>query len=168
MEIEFSEDKPFEVKNSVGILLFMIIFGIILFVSSLSSNDGLPLVYKLYFVFPAVAGIIGLIFRQPLIIVDKNGIIASGRRITNWANFAAADFRERPLVGRYNDNFLLLVEYSKPNFPGYFVSTITLTNTENKSEEAVLAAIKFFYNNYRDKHQGADKPAFVMPTVLEK
>ena len=168
MEIEFSEDIPFEVKNSVGILLFMILCSTVLFIASLSSPDGLPVVAKLYLAFPAIAGIIGLIFRQPLIIVDKNGIIASGQRITRWENFVSADFTDNMVAGSYKDNFCLLVEHSKPNFPGCFVSTIALTNTENMSEEAVLAAIKFFYDKYRETHPAANKPAFVMPTVLEK
>ena len=149
MAEQSSEDVPFVVKNSTGILIFIMVFCGFLFISSIPYGfNNVALVGGLL---PALASIAGLINHKPLIIVDKNGIYASGRFITDWKHFAHAGIGEVQVTASFADHFILYIEYSKDGIEGYFKSSIALTNTENKSEEAVVAAIEFFYNNYKSK-----------------
>ena len=148
----FSEDQPFVVKNSIGILLVIMIFSGMIFISSIPY--GLNYYAITLGLVPALVSITGLIVHKPVIIVDRTGIYASGRFITDWSHFVHAGFTEIPVTGGYKDNFVLIVEYSKAGIEGYFRSTIALTDTENKSEEAVVAAINFFFNNNKVKSKG--------------
>ena len=47
------------------------------------------------------------------------------------------------------DNFILVVEYRKGELKQGIRHKIPLTNTQNKSEEDVLEAVKFFWNEFR-------------------
>ncbi|NOT50679.1 MAG: hypothetical protein HOP10_05335 [Chitinophagaceae bacterium] len=81
--------------------------------------------------------------------INKNGIFQDGKLITDWSNFLRAWLGQKEKTGIFNikDNFLLIVEYKK-NGKG-FRHKIPLTNTQNKSEEDVLAAVNFFWKIYR-------------------
>lgn len=81
--------------------------------------------------------------------INKNGIYQDGRSVTSWANFIKAyiDQKEKKTFFSIQDNFILVVEYKKEGKG--FRHKIPLTNTQNKSEEEVLAAVKFFWNEYR-------------------
>ena len=81
--------------------------------------------------------------------VNKSGIYQGGKLVTNWSNFLRAYLAQKEKTGFFNikDNFLLVVEY-KRDHKG-FRHRIPLTNTQNKSEEDVLAAVNFFYRVYK-------------------
>lgn len=78
--------------------------------------------------------------------VNKKGIYQDEKLITNWPGFLNAyiDQRKTKLV-TVQDNFMLVVEYKKDDSEKGFRKKIPLTNTQNKSEEDVLAAVKFFW-----------------------
>lgn len=81
--------------------------------------------------------------------INKNGIYQDGKLLTGWSNFLKAYLGQKEKTGFINlkDNFLLIVEYKKDNKG--FRHRIPLTNTQNKSEEDVLAAVNFFYKVYK-------------------
>jgi hypothetical protein len=81
--------------------------------------------------------------------VNKKGIYHHGKLITDWPNFLSAfiDQKEKKRIIEIQDNFLLIVEYRKGNKGLRY--KIPLTNTQNKAEEEVLAAVIFFWRQYR-------------------
>jgi hypothetical protein len=72
--------------------------------------------------------------------------------ITNWDNFINAFIDQKKVLLTIQDNFILVVEYKKDFNPGKgFRKQIPLTNTQNQSEEDVLAAVTFFWKeHFRD------------------
>ena len=83
--------------------------------------------------------------------INKNGIYQDEKLVTGWANFLKAHITQKEKTGIINiqDNFLLVIEYKKTGFQQGFRHRIPLTNTQNKSEEEVLEAVIFFWNEYR-------------------
>ncbi|HQX74372.1 MAG TPA: hypothetical protein PK298_15800, partial [Chitinophagaceae bacterium] len=57
--------------------------------------------------------------------------------------------KEKTGIFNIVDNFILVVEYTRDGSPEGFRRKIPLTNTQNKSEEEVLEAVKFFWSVYR-------------------
>lgn len=84
--------------------------------------------------------------------VNKTGIYYQEELLTGWANFHNAFIDQKEKSGFFNikDNFLLVVEYRNMEQQKGFRKKIPLTNTQNKSEEEVLEAIKFFWNQYNN------------------
>ena len=83
--------------------------------------------------------------------INKNGIYQDEKLITHWPGLMKAYIAQKEKKGFFNiqDNFLLVVEYKKDAANQGFRHKIPLTNTQNKSEEEVLDAVKFFWNVYR-------------------
>lgn len=81
--------------------------------------------------------------------INKTGIYQDEKLVTSWANFLNAYIgqKEKKNFFSIQDNFILVVEYKKDGKG--FRHKIPLTNTQNKSEEDVLAAVNFFWKAYR-------------------
>lgn len=81
--------------------------------------------------------------------INKTGIYQDEKLVTSWANFINAyiDQKVKKNFFSIQDNFILVVEYKKDGKG--FRHKIPLTNTQNKSEEDVLAAVNFFWKAYR-------------------
>jgi hypothetical protein len=81
--------------------------------------------------------------------VNLKGIYLDERLLTNWENFIKAYLTQKETVLTIQDNFMLVVEYRKKDDPKTGIrKKIMLTNTQNQSEEDVLAAIKFFWKEH--------------------
>lgn len=83
--------------------------------------------------------------------VNKTGIYKDEQLVTGWSNLLNAFITQKEKTGIFNivDNFILVVEYTKEGSPEGFRRKIPLTNTQNKSEEEVLEAVKYFWSVYR-------------------
>ncbi|MEQ1676231.1 MAG: hypothetical protein ABL876_06010 [Chitinophagaceae bacterium] len=81
--------------------------------------------------------------------VNKKGIYQDERLVTGWFNLLKVYITQKETVISIQDNFLLVVEYRKEGSKDGFRRRIPLTNTQNKSEEDVLAAIQFFWKLYK-------------------
>ena len=83
--------------------------------------------------------------------VNRTGIYQDEKLVTGWSNLLKAYIDQETKKAFFNiqDNFILVVEYRKEGFTQGFRHKITLTNTQNKSEEEVLAAVNFFWNEYK-------------------
>ncbi|MEO6611390.1 MAG: hypothetical protein ABIT05_04630 [Chitinophagaceae bacterium] len=82
--------------------------------------------------------------------INKNGIYQDEQLVTGWPYFLNAYISQKEV--KYisiQDNFVLVVEYLKQAQDKGFRRKIPLTNTQNKSEEDVLEAVKFFWNEYK-------------------
>ncbi len=82
--------------------------------------------------------------------VNKNGIYQDERLVTNWENFIDAYISQKKKIFSIQDNFIMVVEFLKDSSTG-IRRQIPLTNTQNKSEEDVFDAIKFFWHQYKNE-----------------
>ncbi len=83
--------------------------------------------------------------------VNKTGIYQDEQLVTGWSNLIKAYITQKEKKGIFSiqDNFLLVVEYRKDDLKQSSRRRIPLTNTQNKSEEEVLEAVKFFWKEYK-------------------
>lgn len=84
--------------------------------------------------------------------INKNGIYQDGEMITGWADFLKAYLAQQEKKSMFNiqDRFQLIVEHRKKGDPRQGLrKKIPLGNTQNRSEEEVLQAVNFFYQQYK-------------------
>jgi hypothetical protein len=83
--------------------------------------------------------------------VNKRGIYHHEKLVTGWSGLLKAHIDQKEKKGIFNiqDNFLLVLEYRKEDSKQGVRRKIPLTNTQNKSEEEVLEAVKFFWKLYK-------------------
>jgi hypothetical protein len=77
--------------------------------------------------------------------INKRGIYHHEKLVTDWDNFQHASLAQKPKtrIVELQDNFILVVEHRKNG--KILRHTIPLTNTQNRSEEDVIAAVQYFY-----------------------
>jgi hypothetical protein len=81
--------------------------------------------------------------------INKTGIYQDEKLVTTWANLLNVYIDQKEVVLSIQDNFILVVEYQNDDSDKGFRRKIPLNNTQNKSEEDVMEAVKFFWNEYR-------------------
>jgi len=83
--------------------------------------------------------------------VNRKGIYEQEILVTDWAHFIKAFILEKQekRIYQINDIFYLVIEYQSPKKGIGKRRKIRLTNTQNKSEEEIIVAIRQFLNNYR-------------------
>jgi hypothetical protein len=77
--------------------------------------------------------------------INKTGIYQNEKLITGWSNLLNVYVDQKEVVLSIRDNFILVVEYRKDGFKQGFRRKIPLTNTQNKSEEEIMEAVRFFW-----------------------
>ena len=84
--------------------------------------------------------------------INKTGIYQDEKLVTVWSNFLKAyvNQKENTRLINIQDNFQLVVEFLKEGEDKGFRRKIPLTNTQNKSEEDVLAAVMFFSRTHNE------------------
>ena len=87
--------------------------------------------------------------RRIYIRINKTGIYQDEKLVTGWSTLLNAHITQKEKVFSIQDNFMLVVEYLKDGIEKGFRRKIPLTNTQNKSEEEILEAVKFFWKEYR-------------------
>lgn len=98
----------------------------------------------------------GLFFRKArskrvYIRINRKGIYQDERLVTDWPHFHNASIGQQEKVVSIQDNFLLLIEFFREDSAKGFRRKIPLTNTQNQSEEDVLAAIHYFWKLSRQQ-----------------
>lgn len=88
--------------------------------------------------------------RRIYIRINKTGIYQDEKLVTGWSNLLKAYITQKATVISIQDNFMLVVEYLKDGVEKGFRRKIPLTNTQNKSEEEVLEAVKFFWKENKN------------------
>lgn len=87
--------------------------------------------------------------------INKDGIYKDEKKVTGWSGFLKAYITQDPKkwATSISDKFQLVVEYRAAGNPKQGIrKRIPLTNTQNKSEEDIMAAISFFLNLYKNSH----------------
>lgn len=82
--------------------------------------------------------------------INQKGIFQDEQLVTGWAGLLNVYISQKEKVLSIKDNFILVVEYVKDDNKKGFRRNIPLTNTQNKSEEEVLEAVKFFWKGYKN------------------
>jgi hypothetical protein len=78
--------------------------------------------------------------------INRKGIFIDEVFLTDWPNFLNAYIHQPPpRLVRIRDNFELVIEHTKNDSDKGFRKRVKLTNTQNKSEEDIIAAIKYFW-----------------------
>lgn len=132
----------------VGIFLTMLSF-LTLYYNHFDFNVGVEIYILYLFIVPGAYFIYKAIVKKQIMVINKYGFFYQGKLLTNWQNFITARYDQEEKTWTIQDNFVLFIEYFKPGFPKSFISKIPLTNTQDKSEEEIIAAIRFFVTNYK-------------------
>jgi hypothetical protein len=89
--------------------------------------------------------------RRIFIRINKRGVYQDEKLVTGWPGLVKAYITQKEKKGLYDiqDHFLLVLEFKKDGTKEIIRRRIPLTNTQNKSEEDVLEAVKFFWKIFR-------------------
>lgn len=146
-ENQFNAATSFEVKESKKMRLIIGIVALAFAVFMVQSSPFLSAIVAIF----GITSIVVSTRERIIMTVNKDGFFYYGSLITSWNNFVSARFIDQtPQVSStslgISDQFFLSVRYHKENEPGCFERKFALTNTQDKSEEEILAAIRFYYN----------------------
>ena len=146
----FEADSDFKVKESKGCNMtmgvFLMLVTIVIVYIDLSGQLGGPILKIFYLlIIPAVLFIWRGTVNATVITINKIGFFYGGELLTTWDNFIDAVVTQEDKILMIQDNFLLFIKYYKEGSQGYFGRKIPLTNTQDKAEEEIIAAIKFYY-----------------------
>ncbi len=100
-------------------------------------------------IFPAIYCIRRAMANRIYIRINKTGIYEGKKMVTGWADLVKVYLAQDPDKPMYDirDRFQLVVEFKKEGKG--LRRRIPLTNTQNKSEEDVLAAANFFWKEFK-------------------
>lgn len=139
------EDKVLDVIMTIlffGLFLYGLVDAILKHFAKLNYLNFLFLLA----LYPAILYFIKGRAKRIYIRINKSGIYQDEVLITNWGNFLKAYIHQKDIVFPViKDSFTLVVEYMKDGQSQGFRRRIPLTNTQNKSEEEIMAAVKFFF-----------------------
>ena len=156
-KIQLSNDSEFMVGEDkvLDYILASLFFGLFLYglidiiVKKFTNIHYLSYVFTLSLA-PAMIFFSKARNKRVYIRINKTGIYQDEQLVTGWSNFLTAYISQKEKVLSIQDNFMLVVEYLKDGVEKGFRRKIPLTNTQNKSEEEVLEAVKFFWKAYKN------------------
>lgn len=157
IEISLEEDGSFVVKESTTLSAIVAAFFYFLFLYGLVNTDLIsdmqsPVYQKmlLFALVPAILFSRKASSKRIYIRVNQEGIYINQFFLTSWANFIAAEYTQEEKIGSIEDNFVLIINYYREGL-GHYIKKVPLTNTQDKSEEEVIAAIRHFYDLSKNK-----------------
>ena len=159
-EKKFDPDKSFYVKDSRGCnmttgFLFLAAFAAIVYVDRFNFNEFS--IYQLLYlaIVPAVYLFRRSIINKTIITINKTWFYYFEELVTNWHNFIDAvitqDEENRRVPYDLTDRFMLVLRYGKIGHQGFFGRKFIMTAVMDKSEEEIMAAIKFYYQHREDE-----------------
>jgi len=160
-ENESIEEDAFVVKESqmANIIAGAVILLVVLI--SAASGDGLlgmPAKALIIFIGVGILLVCRGLIRKETLRIDCNGIYQSKELVTDWTNFLQAHIGQANRLASYQDDFQLILEYRKNGSDSFFTCIIPLSNTQDQSEEEVLAAVQRFYQLSQGKIHSTKEP----------
>ena len=151
--VKLDNDENFVVRESAGLNFIFAGFFWAVFISliiNFSDNytvgdKWMSLIVGLIVIAAALFFTIKGLKRKECIRINKDGFFYYRRFITDWENLESAFITQDEKIVSIQDNFVLVLNYNKEGEEGSYMRKIALTNTQNKSEEEILAAIKYFW-----------------------
>ena len=163
MANDLTPDSEFTVKDSATINLIIAVFFYIMSGCTFYYNYGEKGFDSMAAVslVPAIVCTIKVFFKPSIITINKKGIWFGRSPVTDWQNFINAATQQLELkVGGFTDRNILYVQYLRPGTDEKYKKTIQLGNTQNKSEEDIIAAIQYFYGLYLSRTGSVVNPDF--------
>ena len=155
--LRLEKDGSFAVKDSVfinGVIAVVcyavFLYGIYLTFFDTALKGGFMDVLLLLALVPAILFTLRARSQRVFIRINQDGIFVHNRLLTNWQSFHSATYTQKEVVRSIQDNFVLLVRYHTHS--GLYTGEVPLGNTQDKSEEEVIAAIRYFYDRYSLHH----------------
>lgn len=147
------KEPPFVVRENKGLLR---VVGVLLLVCSnaaffgVRSTDG-SLGYLLVGITFLLPGVLcfwrASAANRAIMQIDETGFSYYGRRLTTWDEFEKAWYMQEALGDSIADKFVLMLRYRKADGRVY-QRRLPLTNTQDKAEEEIIAAIRRFYQRH--------------------
>ncbi len=143
----------YKLMNYFMALFFLALFGVGLYdaiVRNFRNIDYQSYVFALAII-PFIFIIRKLRMGKVYIRINTKGIYQDERLVTTWSGLLNAALTQEEKKGIYDlgDKFILQLDYQKPGEIKPIRRKIPLTNTQNKSEEEVLAAVRYFWILYK-------------------
>lgn len=151
----FDAEQDFVVKESKGVNIVIGIFALFLVVGLLPTiGVQWPVIILVAsFVILGIAYIKNGVTNPTVMLINQDGFFYYGQLITDWNNFIDVKFVDDiPQAEIYTkgiqDRFGMMIRYYKNGEDGYYGRKIPFTDTQDKSEEEIIAAIKFYHAYY--------------------
>jgi hypothetical protein len=147
-EDQFQANGDFVVKESKQMRRIIGVFFFILSLFMLKDFLWLGLLVGAV----GIGALIVSMRNETIMTINRDGFYYYGKLLTSWTNFLSAEFLDELPVqtsssAGLSDQFFLYMKYYKDGQPGCFALKIPLTNTQDKAEEEILAAIRFYSRN---------------------
>jgi hypothetical protein len=145
---QLTADSNFDVKESVLLDLFIaaVFYCMVITACVYNSNSGAFDKAFLFGLIPAIIYTVKAFVNNAALTINKNGVYLHKTFVTDWQHYKNAYVTQLPLkAGGYSDRFVLTIEYYKDSQDGFFERNLALTDTQNKSDEEIIAAIRFFH-----------------------
>ena len=144
-------DSNFVVKEDkflnlliAGICFFFFVISIVTFSGSYIDYFSIP-----FFLGPTLLFVYKAFKNKILIVINRKGIYYGQQLVTDWEHFYNAQLKEVEKIGQVSDNFQIEIKYYNQIRAGFLHKNIKLGNTQNKSEESVMAAIRYFHKLHK-------------------
>jgi hypothetical protein len=147
-EMQHGIDGSFVVRESKWLLFALgIVFSVLFLISFFEFGDdrvsvGFRFNTMKIALLPAAIFFYRALHTRTVFVIDETGFHYYGKLITTWENFVSARVVEGKSPGGFQDNFLLHLQYTRPEKDGVYQQKLPLTNTQDKSEEEIIAAIR--------------------------
>jgi hypothetical protein len=81
-----------------------------------------------------------------IIRINKTGFYFGGELVTDWRSFHDARITDDLKIASIKDNFILKLRYYSADRNLIHTRDIPLTNKQDKAEEEIIEAIRFYYS----------------------
>jgi len=148
-----TENSNFDVKENklldfIIAGIFFLLFMMAFFIDTPQDAGNTNYYYKSLYItiVPAVLFAIRGKNNSIVIRINKVGIYYYGKLITTWENYIDGDIQQDPdrRVTSISDDNVLMITYYKDGEDGCFVRKMPLLNTQDKAEEEIAEAMKYF------------------------
>lgn len=154
VEINFNPEADYLVKESKTMNIVIGIILLAIFIISLAAGDygWSNYMWALFlFLIPAAISMVKARTSPVFIIINKSGFIYKGKLLFNWDYFIDAILTQDKKPGSLSDNFIILIRYYSKDRSLIYTSRIPMSNTQDKADEEIIAAIDFYYNASREQ-----------------
>ena len=139
-------NSGFKVKEDVtlnfligGLCLVFVVITLVYW-----TNNYVDYLSLIFFLGPALFFIMKGVRNRTVITINMQGIFYLGKLVTNWDTFYNATLTEDQKLASISDNFVIVIKCFDAQKNKYYDRKIKLSNTQSKSEEAIIAAIKHY------------------------
>jgi hypothetical protein len=153
MRATIKHKNNFEVKRASSYVfiraILCLIWGILLSISAIENTP----VFYLTLIFFVCLGIVIVIKKDiddsVFIEIDKDGVWVNNQLITDWRNYIESFINKEYSENGSTEKLIINVKYLKDGENGYFLNQIFFNGNEDKSEQEVIEAAKYFCDSYR-------------------